>query len=44
MQEEAAEKLDDLLTPIDVSEAIKRLQEQRASYATGTQSRQQTTQ
>jgi hypothetical protein len=32
MQKEAAAKVDELLTPIDVGEALKRLEEQRAVY------------
>ena len=35
MQKEAAAKVDELLTPIDVSEQLKKVQEQRASYAAG---------
>jgi hypothetical protein len=33
MQEEAAQKLDKLITPIDVSEAIKGMKERRAAYS-----------
>jgi integrase len=33
MQEEAAQKLEELLTPIDVSEDIKKLAERQAAYA-----------
>jgi hypothetical protein len=32
MQEDAAEKLDELLTPIDVSNEIKHLEEQLVTY------------
>jgi len=34
MQAEAAEKLDELLKPIDVSEEIRQLKERRAAYIT----------
>ncbi|HEX8991807.1 MAG TPA: hypothetical protein VF784_09020 [Anaerolineales bacterium] len=34
MQDQAAEKLDQLMTPIDVSDAIKKIEEQQAAYAT----------
>ncbi len=34
MQAKAAEKLDELLIPIDVSEEIKQLKERRAAYLT----------
>jgi hypothetical protein len=34
MQEEAAEKLDELLIPIDVSNEIKRLREAEQLYST----------
>ena len=33
MQEEAAEKLDELLTPLDVSEAMRKMKENQAAYA-----------
>ena len=32
MQDEVAHKMDELLTPIDVSAEIKKLEEQRANY------------
>ena len=34
MQDEAAEKLDELLTVIDVSDEIKKIGELKATYAT----------
>jgi hypothetical protein len=35
MQKEAAAKVDELLTPIDVSEQLKKVEEQRAKYTVG---------
>jgi hypothetical protein len=36
MQEEAAKKLDELLTPIDVSQAMKDLKERQSAYPSRT--------